>query len=132
MKYNIKFNHKASSLHKAIKTSINMDDVAKYMREKLQNGEKQKTEALEDTLNKYDPQSPEDLLAVGVILGGLNGTEQLISHVRDADIPPGLMKEMFNSLLRRAFGSDSDINLSNMELNREGFKETMGDDKHDF
>ena len=130
MKYNIKFNHKASSLNEAIKTSINMNDVTKYMREKLQNGEKQKTEALEDTLNKYDPQNPEDLLAVGVILGGLNGTEQLVAHVRDADIPPGLMKEMFDSLLNRAFKSG--FNDPNMELNREGFKEVMGDDKHDF
>jgi hypothetical protein len=130
MKYNIKFNHKASSLHEAIKTSINMDDVATYMRGILQDKESQKTEALEKTLNKYDPQNPEDLLAIGIILGGLNGTEQLITHVRDADLPPGLMREMFDNLLKRAYSSE--LSMKNMKLDVEGFKKAMGDGKHDF
>ena len=128
MKYNIKFDHKASNLNEAIKVSIDIDKVTDDFREFLKDNKLQKTEILEEILTKYDPQNPTDLLAIGVVLGGLNGTEMVISHVREANIPPDLMKEMFDSLIVKAFKP----NLENMSINEKVFKGMMSDDKNDF
>ena len=133
MKYNIKFTHKASSLSQAINTDIDIDVVSKDMKELLKDGSIQKTEALEKMLIKYDPQTPTDLLAMGIILGGLNGTEMIINHISEAKLPPGLMKEMFNNLVDRAFKNPNldDLGLG-VGLNKEAFEDAMGDDKDEF
>ena len=128
MKYNIKFDHKASNLSDAIQVSLDINKVTDDFRELLKENNLQKTEILEQILNKYDPQTPTDLIAIGVVLGGLNGTEMVIGHVKDANIPPDLMKEMFESLLNKAFKP----NIGNMSLDKESFKEVMNDDKNDF
>ena len=50
MKYNIKFDHKASNLNEAIKVSIDIDKVTDDFREFLKDNKLQKTEILEEIL----------------------------------------------------------------------------------
>jgi hypothetical protein len=126
-KYKIKFKHNESSLGKALNVTFDMEEVTKDMRESLKE-DKLRTEILEDIINKHDPQTPEDLLGLGLILGGLNGTEMLSQSISKADLPPGLIREMFDSLLQKAFH----VNLKDMKVNEKLFKETMGDKKHNF
>ena len=126
-KYKIKFKHDEGSLGKALNVTFDMEEITKDMREALKE-DKLRTEILEDIINKHDPQTPEDLLGLGLILGGLNGTEMISQSISRAELPPGLIREMFDSLLQKAFHRD----LKDIQVDEKLFKKTMGDQKHNF
>ena len=130
MKYNFEFSHDSPGLSGALKIDeerISPNGLTNDLRDHIKNDLK-KTEALEEVLNKYKPETPNEILLIGIALGGIQGAERLFNDIQDANLPPALMRDMFKSLVEKAHYHDN----PSVSLDADKFQQDMDQEEHEF
>ena len=131
MKYKFEFNHKVDSFSQSIPSTVNPAEATAKLFSMMRNEEaKSKSELIEMILKAIDPQTPNDILMLGIAFGTTHAMERFADP--DAGLPPPAITEnILMHLMKYAYGKDRG-GMGTWSIDEDKVEEHIKQEKHDF
>jgi len=127
MKYKFEFNHKTDNFTKSIPSTMDPIDITSKLREIISKDVSSKSEMIESIINTADPQTPNDILVLGIAFGATHAMERFSDP--SAGLPPPIITEsIIAQLMRAAYGKET----GTWSIDEEKVEKHIKQEKHDF